>query len=286
MMQMSGSCSVHGTLRRQHSSTAFNTTLEDDVFDDSLCAPNSAKPLLDHSAGLKYGRQSHFPHLSNGTNYCKIEIPQPLNGISDPLDSSSSSRSRSNPPMPRKALIHSSSTYQVGHGMGGSRTPGGATFRVPSNYADQMRKRTRSTSSGFYIAAYNDDPDTPTPPPLPPTDYDRPSGSGGVDSRSLPRAPSRHAKYYWPSESTAGPHNLGGGIATSRSGFYSTKYNGYLRSSMDYHHGGGTGSESPPLTPSLPPPPPPPVVAASSQTSLKHLGSFGSNPNVNGFKKI
>ena len=61
------SFSLHGTLKRNGGSSHFNTTLEDDVFDDSISAPNSAKPLL-HDKPL-------FPHLyaSFGKSYYKLE---------------------------------------------------------------------------------------------------------------------------------------------------------------------------------------------------------------------
>ena len=52
-----GSCSHHGTLSRRdlnrHSSIGCNTTLEDDVFDDSDSGPpNSARPLLDSTGSF------------------------------------------------------------------------------------------------------------------------------------------------------------------------------------------------------------------------------------------
>ena len=61
------SFSLHGTLKRNGGSSHFNTTLEDDVFDDSISAPNSAKPLL-HDKPL-------FPHLyaSFGKSFYKLE---------------------------------------------------------------------------------------------------------------------------------------------------------------------------------------------------------------------
>ena len=51
------SFSLHGTLKRNGhgNSSHFNTTLEDEVFEDSISAPNSAKPLL-HD-------KPPFPHL-------------------------------------------------------------------------------------------------------------------------------------------------------------------------------------------------------------------------------
>ena len=63
-----GTFSLHGTLRRNHSSSGnFNTTLEDDVFEDSISAPNSAKPLLHNGKN----QNQYFPHLYNLSPYGK-----------------------------------------------------------------------------------------------------------------------------------------------------------------------------------------------------------------------
>ncbi len=64
-MHTSGSFSLHGTLRRNHSNSGhFNTTLEDDVFEDSISAPNSAKPLLHEQKRYFPPHQTHFNNIS------------------------------------------------------------------------------------------------------------------------------------------------------------------------------------------------------------------------------
>eukprot|EP00093_Oithona_nana_P003907 03907.XXX_85493_82384_1 [CDS] Oithona nana genome sequencing. len=126
-----GTFSLGGTLRRNHSSSHFNTTFEDDVFEDSISAPNSAKPLL-------HDQKPSFPHLYSRSPY-------------DPFDSSSSSRSRSAYPMVR----NSKSVYYMPNATGPpTRTPS----RTPGE-----RGRGRSNSSGCFL----DSLETPTPPPPP-----------------------------------------------------------------------------------------------------------------------
>ena len=61
------SFSLHGTLKRNGSSHVFNSTLEDEVFEDSISAPNSAKPLL-HDKPL-------FPHLYTSFGKSKFRNP-------------------------------------------------------------------------------------------------------------------------------------------------------------------------------------------------------------------
>ena len=64
-LHASGTFSLHGTLRRNASNGQFNTTLEDDVFEDSISAPNSAKPLLHEQKN----QTQYFPHLYNISPY-------------------------------------------------------------------------------------------------------------------------------------------------------------------------------------------------------------------------
>ena len=66
-LHASGTFSLHGTLRRPASNGQFNTTLEDDVFEDSISAPNSAKPLLHEQKN----QTQYFPHLYNISPYGK-----------------------------------------------------------------------------------------------------------------------------------------------------------------------------------------------------------------------
>ena len=66
-LHANGTFSLHGTLRRNHSNGQFNTTLEDDVFEDSISAPNSAKPLLHENAAKN--QTQYFPHLYNISHY-------------------------------------------------------------------------------------------------------------------------------------------------------------------------------------------------------------------------
>ena len=55
---------------RNHSNGQFNTTLEDDVFEDSISAPNSAKPLLhETTTEAKNQPTQYFPHLYNISPY-------------------------------------------------------------------------------------------------------------------------------------------------------------------------------------------------------------------------
>ena len=69
-LHTSGTFSLHGTLRRNHSNGQFNTTLEDDVFEDSISAPNSAKPLLhETTTEAKNQPTQYFPHLYNISPY-------------------------------------------------------------------------------------------------------------------------------------------------------------------------------------------------------------------------
>ena len=57
-------------LWRNHSNGQFNTTLEDDVFEDSISAPNSAKPLLHETTSeAKNQPTQYFPHLYNISPY-------------------------------------------------------------------------------------------------------------------------------------------------------------------------------------------------------------------------
>jgi hypothetical protein len=173
----------------------------------------------------------------------------------DPLDSSSSSRSRIIAyPARNSTMTHSNSSY---HGTG--HPP--SQFRIPVSYTEQMRKRTRSMSSGCFLDTI--EPQTPTPPP-PPTMMS--STGNGTDSRSLPRPGGHHQRPVYIRSSVQ-----------SKSKF--NQYNGYTGKNgktlplppiingigyTDY-----TTAGSPPLTP-VPTPPPP-----ATSKSLKHLDSFG-----------
>ena len=163
-----GSCSMHNTLRRPHSSSGgLNTTLDDDVFfEDHSDAPNSARPLLSESRQFYLQNFPQFPisgkllydfmvhqkslhlkkmlstinlsqlHYSNINKFIinpNLEKNTVTDG-KDPMDSSSSSRSQQQQQSCRQQQPFSESVF---------RTNIESTFR----FGDQTRNKRRTRSS-------------------------------------------------------------------------------------------------------------------------------------------
>ena len=242
-----GSCSHHGTLNRRdmqrHSSIGCNTTLEDEVFEDSDSAagpPNSARPLLDSTGSF------HGNTIGNFTAFEEIQFHMLYKHLKKYFLGSRLASSGHNEPT-YIPLQHSSvsSTHHL-RGLNGF-----SPRNLPLHPTVYQRRPSVSVSPPpSPIRQFSFTATLPRKSPGSGNPYHLPNGhlGGGMGAKTLGRQRSESG--------------LNGGGGSSSGGPF-RRMNSADRLTLT------SGEDSPPL----PPPPPPPM------SSMRHL-NYTSRPSM------